>query len=78
VIPPTVGGVRVAFACGWSFETVAELLGGARGAGKMIQTLQGMSATADIMAILVALGIVAVAVDAIVVGAGRWLVRWQE
>jgi ABC-type nitrate/sulfonate/bicarbonate transport system permease component len=78
VIPPTIGGVRVAFACGWSFETVAELLGGSHGAGKMIQTLQGMSATADIMAILVALGIVAVAVDAVVVAAGRWIVRWQE
>lgn len=78
IAPPTIGGVRVALATGWSFETVAELLGGTHGIGKLIQTLQGMSATADIMAALAALAIIGVAIDAIVVAAGRWVIRWQE
>ncbi|MEA2168263.1 MAG: sulfonate transport system permease protein [Solirubrobacteraceae bacterium] len=78
VVPPTIGGVRVALATGWSFEAVAELLGGSRGTGKLIQTLQGMSATADIMAALAALAIVGVAIDTIVAAAGKWVIRWQE
>ena len=78
VVPPAIGGVRVALATGWSFEAVAELLGGSKGTGKLIQTLQGMSATADIMAALAALAIVGVAVDAIVAATGKWVVRWQE
>jgi ABC-type nitrate/sulfonate/bicarbonate transport system permease component len=78
VVPATIGGVRVALAAGWSFETVAELLGGSQGTGKLIQTLQGMSATADIMAGLAALAIVGVICDAIVSVTGKWVVRWKE
>ena len=78
VVPPTIGGVRVALAAGWSFEAVAELLGGSRGTGKLIQTLQGMSATADIMAVLAALAFAGVVTDAVVVVAGKRIVRWQE
>jgi len=77
-VPAVIGAVRVATAAGWSFESVAELLGGNHGAGKLIQTMQGMSATPDIMATILALGILAVIVDAIIQMAGRWAVRWQE
>ncbi len=77
-VPALIGAVRVAAAAGWSFESVSELLGGNHGTGKLIQTMQGMSATPDIMAAILALGIVALAVDTVIAGAGRWAVRWQE
>lgn len=78
IVPAAIGGIRVAVAAGWSFATVAELLGGSKGVGKLIQTMQGLSATADIMAAVIALGIVAVLVDAVIRLVGQWVVRWQE
>jgi ABC-type nitrate/sulfonate/bicarbonate transport system permease component len=78
VVPSALGAVRVAVAAGWSFETVAELLGGNDGTGKLIQSMQGLSATADIMAAVIALGITAVLVDAAIRLIGSWVVRWQE
>jgi ABC-type nitrate/sulfonate/bicarbonate transport system permease component len=78
VVPAALGAVRVAVAAGWSFETVAELLGGNHGTGKLIQSMQGLSATADIMAAVIALGITAVLVDAAIRLIGSWVVRWQE
>lgn len=78
IVPAAIGGIRVAAAAGWSFATVSELLGGNQGVGKLIQTMQGLSATADIMAAVIALGIVAVLVDAVIRLVGTWVVRWQE
>ena len=77
-VPAAIGAVRVAAAAGWSFEAVAELLGGNKGIGKLIQSMQGLSATADIMAAVIALGVVAVVLDALIKAAGGWVVRWQE
>jgi ABC-type nitrate/sulfonate/bicarbonate transport system permease component len=78
VVPPAIGALRVAAAAGWSFETVAELLGGNQGTGKLIQSMQGLSATADIMAAVIALGIAAVLLDAVIRAVGAWVIRWQE
>ncbi|MCW3014943.1 MAG: binding--dependent transport system inner rane component family protein [Solirubrobacterales bacterium] len=77
-LPPALGAVRVATAAGWSFATVAELLGGNKGTGKLIQSMQGLSATADIMAAVVALGITALVIDAAIRLIGTWVIRWQE
>lgn len=77
-VPALIGAARVATAAGWSFATLSELLGGNKGTGSLIQTLQGQSATADIMAAILALGILAVLIDAAMAAGGRWLVRWQE
>ncbi len=77
-LPSVLGAVRVAAAAGWSFETVAELLGGSKGTGKLIQSMQGLSATADIMAAVVALGLTALVVDAAIRAIGTWVIRWQE
>jgi ABC-type nitrate/sulfonate/bicarbonate transport system permease component len=78
IVPPAIGAVRVAAATGWSFATVAELLGGQQGTGKLIQAMQGLSATADILAVIIALGIAALVLDALIALAGAWVVRWQE
>lgn len=77
-VPPALGAVRVATAAGWSFATVAELLGGNKGTGKLIQSMQGLSATADIMAAVIALGLTALVVDLVIRLIGSWVIRWQE
>lgn len=78
VVPAAIGGVRVAAAAGWSFETVAELLGGQHGAGKLITAMEAISATNVIVAVVLALGVIAVLLDAAIAVAGGLLVRWQE
>ena len=77
VVPEVVGAVRVALAAGWGFATVAELLGAPQGAGRVIQAFTTTTATADILAVLVCLGVLAVGLDALVAAGGRWLGRWQ-
>jgi ABC-type nitrate/sulfonate/bicarbonate transport system permease component len=77
-LPPAVGAVRVAAAAGWGFETVAELLGGQDGIGKLIQAMQGLSATADIMAAVVCVGVAGLILDAAIAALGGWVVRWKE
>ena len=78
VIPEVLGAVRVALAFGWGFQAIAEVLGGQIGAGRVIRVYAQYAATAEILAIVFSVGVVAVVVDGIVAGAGRWVVRWQE
>jgi ABC-type nitrate/sulfonate/bicarbonate transport system permease component len=78
IVPRVIGAVRVATATGWSFATVAELLGGQHGTGKLIQAMQGLSATSVIIAVVIAVGIAAVLLDAVIAVIGGWIVRWQE
>ena len=78
VIPEVLGAVRVALAFGWGFQAIAEVLGGQIGAGRVIRVYAQYAATAEILSIVFSVGVLAVIVDAIVAGAGRWVVRWQE
>ncbi len=78
VIPEVLGAVRVALAFGWGFQAIAEVLGGQIGAGRVIRVYAQYAATAEILAIVFSVGVLAVVVDGIVAGVGRWVVRWQE
>ncbi len=78
VIPEVLGAVRVALAFGWGFQAIAEVLGGQIGAGRIIRVYAQYAATAEILSIVFSVGVVAVVVDGIVAGIGRWVVRWQE
>lgn len=78
VIPEVVGAVRVALAFGWGFQAIAEVLGGQIGAGRVIRVYAQYAATAEILSIVFSVGILAVVIDGIVAGIGRWVVRWQE
>ena len=78
VIPEVLGAIRVALAFGWGFQAIAEVLGGQIGAGRVIRVYAQYAATAEILSIVFSVGVLAVIVDAIVAGAGRWVVRWQE
>ena len=78
VIPEVLGAVRVALAFGWGFQAIAEVLGGQIGAGRVIRVYAQYAATAEILSIVFSVGILAVVIDGIVAGVGRWVVRWQE
>lgn len=78
VIPEVLGAVRVALAFGWGFQAIAEVLGGQIGAGRVIRVYAQYAATAEILSIVFSVGVIAVVVDGIVAGVGRWVVRWQE
>lgn len=78
VIPEVLGAVRVALAFGWGFQAIAEVLGGQIGAGRVIRVYAQYAATAEILSIVFSVGVLAVVIDGIVAGAGRWVVRWQE
>lgn len=78
VIPEVLGAVRVALAFGWGFQAIAEVLGGQIGAGRVIRVYAQYAATAEILSIVLSVGVIAVVIDGVVAGFGRWLVRWQE
>ncbi len=78
VIPEVLGAVRVALAFGWGFQAIAEVLGGQIGAGRVIRVYAQYAATAEILSIVFCVGVLAVVIDGIVAGVGRWVVRWQE
>lgn len=78
VIPEVLGAVRVALAFGWGFQAIAEVLGGQIGAGRVIRVYAQYAATAEILSIVFSVGVLAVVIDGIVAGVGRWVVRWQE
>ena len=78
MVPEVIGGIRVALALGWGFQAIAELIGAQKGAGKVLNSLGNLQATDDMIAILLAIGILAVAVDGAVALGGRWVVRWRE
>jgi ABC-type nitrate/sulfonate/bicarbonate transport system permease component len=77
-LPEALGGVRVALAAGWGFEAIAEVLGAQHGAGRIIQVSGTLDATADIMGVVLCVAVLGVLVDALLVLAGRWMIRWQE
>jgi ABC-type nitrate/sulfonate/bicarbonate transport system permease component len=78
IIPEVLGAVRASLAAGWGFETVAEILGAPNGAGRLIMVFSWAVMTPDLLGVLICIGVLAVAVDAIVAAGGRWVVRWQE
>ena len=78
VIPEVLGAVRVALAFGWGFQAIAEVLGGQIGAGRVIRVYSQYAATAEMLGIVICVGFLAVIIDGIVAGVGRWMVRWQE
>lgn len=78
VVPEVLGAIRVALAFGWGFQAIAEVLGGQIGAGRVIRVYAQYAATAEILSIVLSVGVIAVVVDGIVAGVGRWMVRWQE
>lgn len=77
-LPATIANVRVALALGWGLQAVAELLGGRSGIGRVIEITARQQATTDLFAVVLAMLVVALAVDTAVAGLGAALTRWKE
>ena len=78
IVPEIIGSVRVALAFGWGFQAIAEILGGQQGAGRLLRVLSQSSSTAEMLAVVLVVGAVAVTTDWLVTAGGRWITRWQE
>ena len=77
-LPNVIAAVRLAFAAGWGWEVVVEQLGAHSGLGLVIQVTAQLAATADLLAAVLTLAVVALVFDAVVTGVGAALTRWQE
>jgi ABC-type nitrate/sulfonate/bicarbonate transport system permease component len=78
IVPDLIGAVRLAFAAGWGLETVAELIGGSGGVGRIIQAMANLSQTEDLIGAVLCMGIIGVGLDAFIQLAGKRVIRWQE
>jgi ABC-type nitrate/sulfonate/bicarbonate transport system permease component len=78
IVPELIGAIRVALAFGWSFQTVAEVLGGQQGIGRILRVFAQSSSTAEMFAAILCLGVTAVVIDGVVAAVGRMLVRWKD
>ncbi|MFE0420359.1 ABC transporter permease [Streptomyces tendae] len=70
-------GLRAALGQAWSLEAVAELLGAPAGIGRAIAVRAGTGDIASVLALIIALGILALICDGILSLVVRRLARWQ-
>jgi ABC-type nitrate/sulfonate/bicarbonate transport system permease component len=78
LLPDLIAGLRVSLAAAWSMESVAEVIGGAQGAGRVIATMAHVSNTEILLAMVVCLAVVAVLLDGALAAIGSRLVTWKE
>lgn len=81
VIPATLAanltGVRAALGQAWGLQAVAELLGSPAGIGRAVAVRAGTGDVTSVIALILALGLVALIFDALLSIAIRWLTRWK-
>jgi ABC-type nitrate/sulfonate/bicarbonate transport system permease component len=77
-VPEVFGGLRIAFAAAWGLEAISELLGAQAGVGRAIYALSAVFDLTGVMAIIVLLGIVALAFDGLLWRLRQYLTRWAE
>jgi ABC-type nitrate/sulfonate/bicarbonate transport system permease component len=78
VLPEIFGGLRIALAGGWGLSAVTEMLGGRFGAGRVIVALRSVYDLTGIMAIVLLLGVFAIAVDGAVLLVRSYALRWAD
>jgi ABC-type nitrate/sulfonate/bicarbonate transport system permease component len=76
IVPELIGAVRVAIATAWGLQVVGELLGTTMGVGKLFSILGMLLATADILALVVWLTIIAIVTDVVITRLARGVTRW--
>lgn len=81
-IPATLSanlsGFRTALGQAWGLQAVAELLGSPAGVGRAIALRAGTGDIASVLALLIALGCVALAADLVLSAAVRKVTAWQS
>ncbi|HEY0789774.1 MAG TPA: ABC transporter permease subunit [Chthoniobacterales bacterium] len=78
LLPDLIAGLRVCLASAWSMESVAEVIGGQQGAGRVIATMAHLSNTEVLLAMVVCIAVAAVVLDGLLVVFGKGFVTWQE
>jgi ABC-type nitrate/sulfonate/bicarbonate transport system permease component len=78
LLPDLIAGLRVSLAAAWSMETVAEVIGGQQGAGRVIATMAHLSNTEILLAMVVCLGLAAVVLDGMLAAIGMGFLTWKE
>jgi NitT/TauT family transport system permease protein len=77
LIPDLVSAVRISLAAAWSLQTVAELIGGKPGAGRIIGVMANVSNTTIVLAMVVCLATAAVIIDGVFVLLAMRVQRWK-
>jgi NitT/TauT family transport system permease protein len=77
-VPELTGGFRIALAGAWGLCGIAELLGSQQGAGFLIKFYSTAFEVNGMLALIILLGLIALAVDRIVVEIANYATRWAE
>jgi ABC-type nitrate/sulfonate/bicarbonate transport system permease component len=77
-MPNAIGAIRVALAAGWGWELVVETIGAKQGLGLVISVTSQLDDTADLLAAVFAISVVALIADGLVAALGSALTRWKE
>lgn len=77
-IPEIFGGIRTAFGAAWGLAAIAELLGTKWGVGRLIITLWTVYDATSMIAIVLMLGLIAMALDAVLVLMKKQMTRWAD
>ncbi len=77
-IPEMTGGFRIALAGAWGLCGIAELLGSQQGAGFLIKFYSTAFEVNGMLALIILLGLIALAVDRIAVEMAHAATRWAE
>jgi ABC-type nitrate/sulfonate/bicarbonate transport system permease component len=77
-VPELFGGLRTAFASAWGLAAIAELMGALYGVGRVIIATWGVYDVTAMLAGILWLGIIAMALDALLVLGRGWVLRWSD
>lgn len=77
-LPSILASLRTAAFLAWTVLVFAEMIASSGGLGWLINDARTFGRIAEVGAATITVAILAVATDAILIGAQRWLLRWQE
>ena len=75
-LPEIFGGLRIAFSAAWGLAAVTEMLGGQYGSGRVLVALRSVYDLTGIMAVVLLLGVLAIILDAIILGFRLAALSW--
>jgi ABC-type nitrate/sulfonate/bicarbonate transport system permease component len=76
-VPSLIAAVRVCLVTGWSLQVASELLGGARGVGKVVSLSEQLGNTAGALAIIILLAAAGLLIETVAATILRHATRWQ-
>jgi len=75
-LPEIFGGLRIAGGAAWGLAAVTEMLGGQYGSGRVLVALRSVYDLTGIMAVVLLLGVLAIALDQAIVVLRSMALRW--